>query len=198
MVAFDATSGADRAPAPAALLLDRQYGLLRAVCARSPEAAAGEPSFSTARLALDRLRRAGARVGVASHNRAESWDGFDVAEIGVMHERIEAVLGKIHVWCVCLVGADGGCACQAPGEGVVETAAQSVGVPVADCAVAAEDGRLAAAADRAGGASVPLPPSPAGGGLAPADHEARILADVVDRLVVHALDPSSDLRHALA
>lgn len=62
-------------------------------------------------------------VAVASHNRADSWDGFDTDEIAAMHDRIEGALGPIALWCVCRVTASGSCACATAAGGVVATGA---------------------------------------------------------------------------
>ena len=134
--------------------------------ARSPQAAGGDP-YRRVRRSLDRVRLSGTCVAVASHNRGESWEGFDLDELAAMDARIERALGPVDLWCVCLVGADGRCGCDLPGAGVLETAASTAGVAVADCAVVAGDGRLRAASARAGATSIP-PDGDEAAGAAPA------------------------------
>lgn len=157
------------AVAPGALLLDRQCAVLRSVCARSLRD--DDVAYRAVRRSLDRVRHAGTCVAVATHNRGESWDGFDVDELAAMDARIEAALGPVDVWCVWLVGADGRCGCDLPGSGVLDAAAQSAGVAVSDCAVVAGDGRLRQASDRAGATTLPGG-GPPGTGTAPAGDEA--------------------------
>ena len=144
--AYRSDVGRDRGAACAALFLDRYAGVVRAICARSTPI----DDLSLLRRSLDRIRGAGATVAVASHNREASWETFDVAEIGAMHERIEAALGPVELWCVCLVEPGGSCACSAPNGGVLATGADVVGLAVDDCTVATDDGRLMAAAEPAG------------------------------------------------
>jgi D-glycero-D-manno-heptose 1,7-bisphosphate phosphatase len=143
-----------RAPVtPGALLLDRKCGVLRSVCARSVRGDEDAP-YRAVRRSLDRVRQAGTCVAVASHNRGDSWEAFNVDELAAMDARIEAALGPVDLWCVCLVDGEGRCGCDLPGPGVLETAARSAGVSVADCAVVAGDRRLQQASARAGATSL--------------------------------------------
>lgn len=110
---------------------------------------------------------------MASHNRADGWETFDLIEIEAMHDRLEAALGPIDLWCVCLVDGDGHCACRVPGDGLLAGGAEAVGLTVDDCAVATDDGRLLAAANEVGAANV----------LDPAAGPALSLARVAEAIV---------------
>jgi len=135
------------------LLLDRQAEPVRSICAREVPV----DDFSRLRRSLDQARAAGRRVGVASHNRGDGWEGFDTSEIEAMHRRLEAVVGSIDLWCVCLVDAGGDCACREPSAGVIAAGAAAAGATVDACAVVTADGRLRRAAEQAGTATVVRP-----------------------------------------
>ena len=137
----------------AVLFLDRQAEPVRSICAR--QAPVGD--FSRARQSLDRMRAGGGRVGVASHNRADGWGGFDTTEIEAMHGRLEATLGSIDLWCVCLVDAGGDCACRVPASGLFVAGAEAAGLAVDDCTVVAGDGRLRRSAEQTGAVRVLRP-----------------------------------------
>ena len=173
-----------------ALFIDRQAGVIREICASS--ASPDAEALRRLRRALDQLRQVGARIGVASHNRADSWETFDVQEITAMNTRIEAALGPIDLWCVCLVDADGGCACAEPSAGVLATGARAVGIGPERCAVLGERGRMTAAAESVGAPTMAHPPTV---GQALADAPSRLteavehLCRVVDAyLTVHLLE----------
>jgi D-glycero-D-manno-heptose 1,7-bisphosphate phosphatase len=144
------TARATESAPSGALFFDRQAGLVRSICARSTPV----NDFTVVRRSLDRMRDAGARIGVASHNRADGWETFDVGEISTMHGRMEAVLGPIDLWCVCLVDPGGSCACDGPAGGVLATGAEAAGVALDGCTVATDDGRLLAAAEQLGAATL--------------------------------------------
>ena len=176
--------------AAGAVFLDRQASTIRPICARS--LAAGAPGAQGLHRILDRLRSCGVAVGVATHNRAESWEAFDVAEIGAMNERIEVALGPIDVWCVCLVDTGGACSCEHGPDGVLGTGAEAIGVDVRDCAVVSDDARMMAAAERHGAVKLLADGPPA------ARAATGTLARVADTLATErAHDPRVTLAAAL-
>jgi D-glycero-D-manno-heptose 1,7-bisphosphate phosphatase len=181
-------------PPPGAVLFDRHGSLLRSLCARSSLG----PAFPALRRSLDLLRRIGVPVAVASHNRGRSWGRPDVDEIAVAHDRIEPVLGPIDLWCICLIEPDGQCACDCPGDGVLETAARTVGVAVQDCAVATGGPRLASATVRVGATTLLPPGSDSTRGQRQPEDEATELVRVVDTAFTeHPPGPTTALRHLL-
>lgn len=131
-----------------ALLIDRHSALMGALCATST--ARRSPDYSGVVQALDQVRRSGCPVVVASHNRAPDPEALDVAEFAAMSERIEAALGAIDLWCVCLVDPDGSCACDGDEGGPLGAGARSLGLEPSGMAVATADPRLAGAAERLG------------------------------------------------
>jgi D-glycero-D-manno-heptose 1,7-bisphosphate phosphatase len=181
--AFGVTATAPAVPPPVAVLLDRQGSILRSLCARSPTG--GRPAYPALRRSLDGLRSLGARIGVASHNRGQVWEEFDVDEIEAMQDRIEPALGTIDLWCVCLIDPGGTCACETAGLGMIETTAEAVGIPVEACVVAAGDQRLAGATERVGATNL-LAPGQCGTGAGPRERspaeDATALVKAVDRV----------------
>lgn len=143
--------------ATGAVFLDRHAAVLRRACARAaPARGAGD-----LRRALDQMRARGTTVAVVSHHRDNEL-ALDAGEFAVVHERVCAALGRVDLWCVCLVAENGRCACT-DGEGPLAEGPRAVGVPPQRCVVVSETDRLSRAAATAG---VMVVPSTDGEGLA--------------------------------
>lgn len=140
---------------PAAVLFDRDGTLIRDV-PYNADPGRVEP-MPGARAALDRLRRAGVRVGVVTNQSGVARGLISPAELAAVNARVEELLGPFDVWQVCAHGAADGCACRKPAPGLVHRAAAALGVTAADCVVIGDIGRDVAAARNAGARAILVP-----------------------------------------
>jgi histidinol-phosphate phosphatase family protein len=141
-----------------------------------------------AREALDRLRAAGLRIGVVTNQSGLARGLFTAEQMHAVNRRVEELLGPFDTWQICPHDDSAGCRCRKPAPGLVEAAADELGVDAYRCVVVGDIGRDMAAALAAGAAGVLVPtavtraeeiaaaPAVATGLTSAADHILRRLA----------------------
>ena len=110
-----------------------------------------------ARAALDRLRRAGLRLGVVTNQSGLARARFTAAQLAAVNRRVEQLLGPFDTWQICPHDERTGCRCRKPAPGLVESAAAELGVAASRCVVVGDIGRDMTAALAAGAAGVLVP-----------------------------------------
>ncbi|MER7548160.1 HAD-IIIA family hydrolase [Spirillospora sp. NPDC127506] len=140
---------------PRAVLFDRDDTLIRDV-PYNGDPARVEP-MPGARRALDRLRRHGVRIGVVSNQSGVAKGLIAAGDVRRVNARVEELLGRIDVWEFCPHDDGDGCACRKPEPGMIERAAERLGVPPADCAVIGDAGGDIEAAAAAGARGILVP-----------------------------------------
>lgn len=169
----------DRPWAPAAVLFDRDGTLIVDVPYNDdPERVEPMPG---AEAALRRLRRAGLPMAVVSNQSGVARGLLSLSDVDRVGARVEELLGPVGPWLVCPHAPDEGCRCRKPAPGLVEAAAEQLGVAARDCVVIGDIGSDVEAARAAGARSVLVP-----NGATLPDERAR--ADVVARDLPEAVD----------
>jgi D-glycero-D-manno-heptose 1,7-bisphosphate phosphatase len=140
---------------PAAVLFDRD-GTLIADLPGNADPAAVRP-VGGARRALDRLRELGVPVGVVSNQPSIAAGLITVDELDRANARMAEQLGPFAVVCVCPHGPDDGCGCRKPAAGLIDQAAERLGVPVDGCVVVGDIGADVEAASAAGARGILVP-----------------------------------------
>jgi histidinol-phosphate phosphatase family protein len=110
-----------------------------------------------ARVALDRLRAAGLRLGVVTNQSGLARGHFTAAQLAAVNQRVEALLGPFDTWQVCPHGSADACACRKPAPGLVLAAAAALGVDPSSCVVIGDIGADVGAALAAGARAVLVP-----------------------------------------
>lgn len=146
---------APRRRLPGAVLLDRDGTLIDDVPYN------GDPELVTpvpgARLALDRLRLAGIPLGIVSNQRGLALGRFGPEDLRAVNERVETLLGPFPVIACCPHDRTDGCACRKPAPGLIEAAAEQLGVDTRDCVVIGDIGSDVDAAAAAGAVGILVP-----------------------------------------
>jgi D-glycero-D-manno-heptose 1,7-bisphosphate phosphatase len=106
---------------------------------------------------VQRLRRAGLRLGVVTNQSGIARGLIDLAAVRRVQERVDALFGPFDVWAVCPHGEADGCACRKPAPGLVRKAAGALGVEPRECVVIGDIGSDIGAAEAAGAASILVP-----------------------------------------
>jgi histidinol-phosphate phosphatase family protein len=143
--------------APEAVLFDRDGTLVHDVPYNGrpelvdPVSGAGE--------ALDRLRRAGVRVGLVTNQSGVATGRITAAQVEAVNGRVEAQLGPFDTVQWCPHGPDDGCSCRKPAPGLVLTALEQLAVRADRCVLVGDIGTDVRAAEAAGcvGVLVPTP-----------------------------------------
>ncbi|MEU9845188.1 HAD-IIIA family hydrolase [Actinomadura sp. NPDC048032] len=138
-----------------AVLFDRDDTLIRDV-PYNGDPARVEP-MPGARRALDRLRRHGVRIGVVSNQSGIARGRITAGDVRRVNARVEELLGRIDVWEFCPHDGGDGCGCRKPRPGLVERAAERLGVPPSACAVIGDIGGDVEAAAAAGARGILVP-----------------------------------------
>jgi histidinol-phosphate phosphatase family protein len=107
-----------------------------------------------ARVALDRLRAAGLRLGVVTNQSGLARGHFTAGQLAAVNQRVEALLGPFDTWQICPHDDTAGCRCRKPAPGLVISAAAELGVAAHRCVVVGDIGRDMAAAQAAGAEGV--------------------------------------------
>lgn len=143
-----------------------------------------------ARLALDRLRAAGVRLGVVSNQSGIARRLVSAEQVRSVDARIVELLGPVDTWQVCPHGPEDGCSCRKPAPGLVQRAAQDLGLPPGRIAVVGDIGSDVGAALAAGTLPILVPtPRTRAEEVAAAPVVARSLAEAVD-LVLAGREPT--------
>jgi HAD superfamily hydrolase (TIGR01662 family) len=108
-----------------------------------------------ARVAVDRLRAAGLRLGVVTNQSGLARGRFTADQLAAVNARVDQLLGPFDTWQVCPHAA--GCACRKPAPGLITAAAAALGTTAARCVVVGDIGRDMAAALAAGAAGILVP-----------------------------------------
>jgi len=143
---------------PAAVLLDRDGTLVVDVPYN------GDPGrvevMPGARRALERLRAAGVPTAVVSNQSGVGRGLLTLEQVAAVNRRVEELLGPLGPWVVCPHAPEQGCGCRKPAPGLVEQAADRLGVDPRGCVVIGDVGTDVGAALAAGARPV-LVPTPA-------------------------------------
>src|SRR5690606_22329297 len=107
-----------------------------------------------AREAVDRLRRAGLRVGVVSNQSGLAYGRFTWGDLRRVNARVEELLGPFDTWQICEHGDGDGCDCRKPAPGLIVAAARALGTRPERCAVVGDIGADMAAATAAGASGI--------------------------------------------
>lgn len=110
-----------------------------------------------ARLALRRVRAAGMATGVVTNQSGVARGLVSAAAVDAVNRRVDELLGPFGTWAVCTHGPDDGCSCRKPAPGLIERAAEALGVAPSDCAVIGDIGADVDAARAAGARAVLVP-----------------------------------------
>ncbi|GAA2518422.1 HAD-IIIA family hydrolase [Pilimelia columellifera] len=121
----------------------------------------GDPARVTpvpgARLALDRLREAGLRLGVVTNQSGLARGRFTREQLRAVNERVQQLLGPFDTWQICPHDDNDRCACRKPAPELVRAAARALGTTADRCVVVGDIGRDMAAALAAGAAGILVP-----------------------------------------
>lgn len=110
-----------------------------------------------ARESCDRLRAAGARVGVVSNQSGIARGLLTPEQVAAVNARVESLLGPFDSVQVCPHGAGDGCSCRKPAPGMVKEACAALGVDPSRCVVVGDIGVDVGAATAAGARSILVP-----------------------------------------
>ncbi len=110
-----------------------------------------------ARETVERLRRAGIRIGVVSNQSGIARGHVTAEQVEAVNRRIEELLGPLDAWLVCPHGPAEGCDCRKPRPGLIRQAAMRLGVDPARCSVIGDIGSDVEAARAAGARAILVP-----------------------------------------
>lgn len=141
-----------------AVLFDRD-GTLVADVPYNSDPALVEP-VPAAREALDRLRRAGLRLGVVTNQSGVARGRMITEDVRRVNARVAQLLGPFDTWQVCPHGDSDGCRCRKPAPGLIVAAARALDTTPERCVVVGDIGGDMVAAGAAGATGI-LVPTPA-------------------------------------
>lgn len=140
---------------PAAVLFDRDDTLITDVpYLTDPDLVRPVPGAVEQ---LERLRRAGVRIGIVSNQSGVGTGVITPEQLTAVNRRVEELLGPIDTWQICPHRRDAGCRCRKPQPGLVYSAAEVLGTTPADCVVIGDIGSDVEAATAAGARAVLVP-----------------------------------------
>ncbi len=173
-------------PPVKAVLFDRDGTLVLDVAYNGdPERVVPVPG---ARVALDRLRRAGLPLAVVTNQSGIARGLVDADQVRAVNARIQALLGPFDAVHVCPHGVDDGCECRKPRPGMIRTAAADLGVEPAACVVVGDIGSDVDAGLAAGARAILVPTTiTRPEEIAAAPEVAPDLASAVDRILATRL-----------
>ncbi|WP_083892885.1 HAD-IIIA family hydrolase [Nocardia veterana] len=140
---------------PPAVLFDRDDTLITDVPYLSDPRLVRPVSGAAAQ--LDRLRRAGVRVGVVSNQSGVGTGAITPDQLAAVNARVEELLGPFDTWQICPHRRDEGCRCRKPQPGLVFSAAEALGTTPDRCVVIGDIGSDVEAATAAGAKAVLVP-----------------------------------------
>jgi histidinol-phosphate phosphatase family protein len=135
---------------PLAVLLDRDDTIIEdGPYLRDP---AGVQPVPGAREALDRLRAKGLLLAVVTNQSGVAKGLITPDELEAVNAKVDAVLGPFDSWQICMHDDGDGCECRKPAPGMVQAAADALGVDPTRCVLIGDTGgdvqaALAAKAD---------------------------------------------------
>lgn len=154
-VAGEWTFRASRPDPPLAVLLDRDDTVIEDVPYLNDPA--GVRPVPGARDALDRLRRRGLLLAVVSNQSGVAKGLITPDQLDAVNAEVDAVLGPFGSWQMCVHDEQDGCACRKPAPGMVEAAADALGVDPTRCVLIGDTGGDVQAALSAGADAVLVP-----------------------------------------
>lgn len=110
-----------------------------------------------AEAAVDRLRRDGLPVAVATNQSGVARRMIDPGQVSAVNARIDLLLGPFDAWFVCPHDEGDGCDCRKPSPGLILKAAAELGVDPACCVVIGDTGADVEAALAAGALPILVP-----------------------------------------
>jgi histidinol-phosphate phosphatase family protein len=173
------TTGTEpNAPAPEAVLLDRDGTLIEDVPYNGdPARVCPKPGAIEA---LEALRAAGVRLAVVSNQSGVGRGVLTLDQVDAVNRRVEELLGPLGPWLVCVHAPQEGCQCRKPRPGLVISALERLAVSADRCALIGDIGTDVEAALAAGVRPILVP--------TPRTLPAEVLA---------APEVASDLREAV-
>jgi histidinol-phosphate phosphatase family protein len=107
--------------------------------------------------ALGRLRQQGLLLGVVTNQSGVAKGLISTDELDAVNARVDAVLGPFDSWQICVHDPGDGCQCRKPAPGMVEAAADELGVATTRCVLIGDTGGDVDAALSARAAAVLVP-----------------------------------------
>jgi histidinol-phosphate phosphatase family protein len=107
--------------------------------------------------ALDRLRRAGVRIGMVTNQSGVALGRLTGEQVAAVNRRVEAQLGPFDTVQWCPHGPDDGCGCRKPAPGMVRQACSELGADPSRCVLVGDIGADVQAAEAAGGVGILVP-----------------------------------------
>jgi histidinol-phosphate phosphatase family protein len=83
--------------------------------------------------ALGRLRQQGLLLGVVTNQSGVAKGLISTDELDAVNARVDAVLGPFDSWQICVHDPGDGCECRKPEPGMVQAAADELGVATTRC-----------------------------------------------------------------
>jgi histidinol-phosphate phosphatase family protein len=132
------TFRAARRDPPLAVLLDRDDTIIE----DSPylNDPAGVRPMRGAANALGRLRQRGLLLGVVTNQSGVAKGLITPDELDAVNARVDAVLGPFDSWQICVHDDGDGCRCRKPAPGMVQAAADELGVDASRCVLIGDTG----------------------------------------------------------
>lgn len=129
--------GARRDP-PLAVLLDRDDTIIEdGPYLNDP---AGVRPLPGAADALTKLRERGLMLAVVTNQSGVAKGLISTEQLEAVNARVDAELGPFDSWQICVHDNDDGCRCRKPAPGMVEAAAEALGVDPARCVMIGDTG----------------------------------------------------------
>jgi HAD superfamily hydrolase (TIGR01662 family) len=137
-----------------------------------------------ARIALDRLRAHGVLVGMVTNQSGIGRGLIDECDVHAVNAQVADLLGAFATVQMCPHTDADACTCRKPAPGMVQAAAEQLGVPVERCVVIGDIGADVEAAAAAGARGILVPtPATRPEEIAAAPELAPTLLAAVDRLL---------------
>ncbi|MBO0677733.1 HAD-IIIA family hydrolase [Mycolicibacterium sp. S2-37] len=149
------TFRAARRDPPLAVLLDRDDTII--VDSPYLNDPAGVRPMPGAIEALTRLRKRGLLLAVVTNQSGVAKGLITDEQLAAVNARVDAELGPFDSWQVCLHDVDDGCSCRKPAPGMVQAAAEALGVPPDRCVLIGDTGGDVQAALSAGASAILVP-----------------------------------------
>ena len=107
--------------------------------------------------AVQRLRRAGLRVGVVTNQSGVGRGLLTLDDVAAVNARVDSLLGPFDTWQVCAHAPEDECSCRKPAPGMVRRACARLGVAPDRCVVVGDIGGDVEAARAAGARGLLVP-----------------------------------------
>ncbi|GAA1115124.1 HAD-IIIA family hydrolase [Kribbella jejuensis] len=107
--------------------------------------------------AVERLRRAGLRIGVVTNQSGVGRGLLTVGQMTDVNTRVDELLGRLDTWQVCPHAPEDQCQCRKPRGGLIRQAARQLGVPPHQIVVIGDIGADVSAARSAGARAILVP-----------------------------------------